>query len=248
MTYTTPFYRIASHHVASPARLASSCAAPPSSSPLILFDGSARGCAKKLLPPPHPTTHDAVPSIQHTQRTPSCLAIPATKPRTAARPRQEPSPPPRATTRMTPPVCLCLGPLCLSCLTRHDTALSFTNSPTDHCIALCTSPQQQNYNGYAPPPQPGYGYQSSPQPYGFNGGVRTTYLTPCSPNPPPSHQAARHRITSSPIADRARVPQPPPQQQYGYNAPPQGQYGRPSELLLSVRAHRNQPSGTYAPF
>lgn len=111
--------------------------------------------------------------------------------------------------------------------------------PTDHCIALCTSPPQQNYNGYAPPPQPGYGYQSSPQPYGFNGGVRTTYLTPAllSPNPPPSHQAARHRITSPPIADRARVPQPPPPQQYGYNAPPQGQYGRPSEQLSSPAEH-----------
>lgn len=69
-----------------------------------------------------------------------------------------------------------------------------------------------------------------------------------SPSPPPSHQAARLRITSPPIADRARVPQPPPPQQYGYNAPPpQGQYGRPSEQLSSVRAYRIPPSGTLAP-
>lgn len=62
-----------------------------------------------------------------------------------------------------------------------------------------------------------------------------------------------HGIASlhNPIADLARVPQPPPpqqQQQYGYNAPPQGQYGRPSEQLLPARASwKPAPSGTYSP-
>lgn len=116
-------------------------------------------------------------------------------------------------------------------------------------MPLCTSPPQPNYNGYAPPPQPGYGYQSSPQPYGFNGGVRTTYSHACfsKPTPVSPSRTSSHHF-SHPVADLARVPQPPPQQQYGYNAPPQGQYGRPSEQLLSVRACWDLSYGTYSPF
>lgn len=194
MTYTTPFYRIASHHVASPARLASSCAVcaalfQPSNPFLTALQ---EGAQRSLFPP---TSHDARRSTQasSTQRTPSCLAIPATKPRTAARPRQEPSLP-RATTRMTL-VCLCLLGLCL--LSGPTWPSLFYELSTDHRIPLCTSPPQQNYNGYAPPPQPGYGYQSSPQPYGFNGGVRTTFLTPppqAHPRLTKPHDIASHRF------------------------------------------------------
>lgn len=72
-------------------------------------------------------------------------------------------------------------------------------------------PQQQNYNGYAPPPQPGYGYPSSPQPYGFNGG------------PPPQHQQHQQQqygYHAPPQGQYGRPSAPPSSSNYGHGPRP----------------------------